>query len=156
MVRCSICALLALAALVSTSSAISAEDMCRPLKAFLASVQPDQTRAISFRTIWGGNFRDDPEEAFFAKRCEHGGYEPGKAVCDYLMNFGAVEFSGNNAQSVITCISPNTRFAAGVSLHSIAISTHFGTKNRGANVSVNFQADEELGGMVLTVSADGY
>ena len=149
-------ALLALIGLVITSSAIGADDMCRPLKAFLASIGPDQTQEVIFRTIWGGNFNDDPEEALFAKRCEHGGYGPGKAVCDYLMNFGAVEFSGNNAKSVITCISPSTRFAAATSLHAIAFTTHFGTENRGVNVNVDFHADEELGGMVRIVSADGY
>jgi Methyltransferase domain len=49
---------------------------------------------------WGSGFKGSGNElALYAKRCDHNGYEPAKAVCAYLMEHGATEFSGNNAQN---------------------------------------------------------
>lgn len=81
--------------LAASHSAASEDGLCKPLKIFIASVKPDETRVLKFHTSWGSNFKDDEEPAFIAKRCDHGDYEPAKAVCEYLMEHGATEFSGN-------------------------------------------------------------
>jgi hypothetical protein len=119
-------------------------------------VGPNDHREFAFHTVWGGNFNDSPDPAVFAKRCDHDGYAPAKAVCDYLMQNGAVEFSGNNAKHALVCLSPRTRFAPGVSLDRGDFSLSYGSPVRGSNITVEFTQDKTLGGMVLRVAADGY
>ena len=142
--------------LFASHPAAAKDGLCKPLKDFIASVKPDETRVLKFHTSWGSNFKDDEEPAIYAKRCDHGGYEPAKAVCDYLMEYGATEFSGNNAKAAISCLSAQTRVAAGMRVHSIAVSFSAGTENRGSLVDVEFTEDVALGGMVLSITADGY
>ena len=135
----------------------AAEDgLCKSLKSFITSVKPDETHVLKFHTSWGSNFRDDDEPAFSAKRCNHGGYDPAKAVCDYLMEHGATEFSGNNAKSAISCLSTQTHVAAGMQIHSVSVSFSIGTEDRGSLVDIEFVEDTDLGGMVLSITADGY
>ena len=145
------------AIVLAASHPATAEDgLCKPLRSFIASVKPDETRVLRFHTSWGSNLKDDEEPAFFAKRCDHGGYEPAKAVCEYLMEHGATEFSGKNAKAAVSCLSPQTRIPAGMQVHTISVSFSVGTENRGSLVDVKFTEDVDLGGMVLSISADGY
>jgi hypothetical protein len=135
----------------------AAEDgLCKSLKSFVSSVKPDETRVLKFHTSWGSNFKDDDEPAFSAKRCDHGGYDPAKAVCAYLMEHGATEFSGNNAKSAVSCLSSQTHVAAGMQIHSVSVSFSVGTESRGSLVDIEFVEDTILGGMVLSITADGY
>jgi hypothetical protein len=122
----------------------------------VASVKPDETRVIRFNTNWGRNFSDDSEPAMAAKRCDHNGYGPAKAVCAYFMENGAIEFAGNNVKAAVACLSPKTRFSPRVSLNGLAISFSYGTGERGGNVEMIFDEDAELGGMRLVISVDGY
>jgi hypothetical protein len=142
--------------LTANFPAVAEDGLCKSLRSFIASVNPNETRVLKFRTSWGSNFKDDDEPAFAAKRCEHGGYDPAKAVCDYLMEHGATEFSGNNAKSAVSCLSKQTRVAAGLQIHSVSVSFSVGTENRGSLVDIDFVEDPDLGGMVLSISADGY
>lgn len=143
-------------ALAAGHAAAAEDGLCKPLRTFIASVKRDETRVLKFHTSWGSNFKDDAEPAFSAKRCDHGGYEPAKAVCEYLMEHGATEFSGNNAKAAISCLSSQTRFAAGMQIHAVSVSFSVGTENRGSLVDVEFTEDVALGGMVLSITADGY
>jgi hypothetical protein len=142
--------------LTANVAAVAEDGLCKPLRSFIASVKPNETHVLKFRTSWGSNFKDDDEPAFSAKRCEHGGYDPAKAVCDYLMEHGATEFSGNNAKSAVSCLSKNTRVAAGMQINSVSVSFTVGTENRGSLVDIDFVEDVDLGGMVLSITADGY
>jgi len=118
-------------------------------------VKPGETRVLRFNTIPGSNFKDREGQAHGAKRCDFGSYEPAKAVCEHLMEFGSVESAGYNAKSEITCLSPTTRFAAGTKLNAIAFSLTFGGDAHASLVDVAFTEDKELGGMVLSISAAG-
>jgi hypothetical protein len=151
--------ILAIALLAASGCATLAapEDaMCGPLRVFASSISPDETRLIRFHTTWGSNFKDSPDPAIFAKRCDHQGYEPAKAVCAYLMKHGAVEFSENNAERALSCLAPPTRFAPEAHLHTGAFSVDYGTPERGSNITLTFQEASSLGGMVLRIEADGY
>ena len=151
--------LIGLIAIVGPSQAAvrkAPDPFCAPLQAFARSVRSDEHHEFTFHTLWGGNFNDSPDPAVFAKRCDHNGYAPAKAVCDYLMENGAVEFSGNNAKHALACLSPGTRFAPLVSLDLGAFSLSYGTPERGSNLTVEFSEDKKLGGMMLRVAADGY
>jgi hypothetical protein len=119
-------------------------------------VKPNEKREFTFRTSWGHNFNDDPEEALSAKRCEHGGFEPAKRVCDYLMGHGATEFSGNNVKEAVSCLSRKTRFAPGLEINSGAFSFSYGSDHRGALIDITFAEDDQVGGMVFRLRADGY
>jgi hypothetical protein len=142
---------------LSANFPAAAEDgLCKSLRSFIASVKPNETHVLRFRTSWGSNFNDEAEPAISAKRCEHGGYDPAKAVCDYLMAHGATEFSGNNAKSAVSCLSKHTRLAAGMQINSISVSFSVGTESRGSLVDIDFVSDAEIGGMVLSITADGY
>jgi hypothetical protein len=134
------------------------DPLCSPLKAFVASVRKDESRTLEFHTSWGSDFKDSssPGYVFAARRCAFSGYEPARSVCDYLMNHGAIEFSGNNAKRVIACLAPSTRFSPGMRLERVDVSFSYGAESRGSDIQVTFAEDSKIGGMVLTVTADGY
>ena len=149
--------LFASAGLVACASLPHATDeMCASVLDFAESIGPDDVRSITFHTSWGGNFRDDPEPAIFAKRCVHEDYAPAEAVCAYLMQHGATEFSGNNVERMLSCLAPRTRFGSSIDLNEGQFSVRFGTPDRGSHISIEFREDLEIGGMVLRVKADGY
>lgn len=137
-------------------AASAADGLCGPLRKFVESVKPNETRLLKFHTIWGSDFKDSKEWAMGAKRCEHNGYDPAKSVCAYFMEHGATEFSGNNAKSAVMCLSPKTHFAPRMELHTISVSLTYGTDDRGSNVDIEYSEDNELGGMVLSITVDGY
>jgi hypothetical protein len=133
------------------------DELCAPLRAFVASVKPDETKKIEFHTSWGGNFKDEKDNnVIYAKRCNDDGYAPAEAVCAYLMENGSVEFAGRNAKRALTCLSPGTTFAPKMALNRAEISFSYGTDERGSNVTLQLAEDAKIGGMVLTISADGY
>ena len=146
-------------ALAASFTAVAEDGLCKPLRKFISSTRPNETHVLKFHTSWGANFKDeakdDDEFVFWAKRCEHGDYDPAKAVCDYLMEYGMTEFSGNNAKAAISCLS-KSRFATGMQINAISISITVGTENRGSLVDVEFAEDTSVGGMVLSITADGY
>ena len=131
------------------------DPLCAPLRAFVESVKPDETKSFEFRTSWGGNFKDSMEPAIFAKRCNHFGYGPAEPVCAYLMAHGAVEFSENNLKRAAMCLSPKTRLDPGLSIFGV-VSLTYGSDNRGAHVILELADDAQVGGMALKVAAAGY
>ena len=149
-------AALGIIAFSASLPAAAASGLCGPLRDFVKSVKPGETRELKFHTIWGGNFKDREGPANGAKRCDFNSYEPAKAVCKYLMEFGSVESSGFNAKSAITCLSPDTRFAAGTRLNAIAFSMTFGSEVHGSLLDVAYTEDKEVGGMVLKIAANGF
>ena len=132
------------------------DPMCAPIQAFVSSVKPNEIRQIAFHTSWGSNFKNSPAPAIYAKQCLHHDYPQAKVLCAYLMAHGAVEFSGNNAQRALVCLSPGTRFNERVQLAQGEFSFYYGTEQRGSNVTITYAQDPELGGMVLAIEADGY
>jgi hypothetical protein len=132
------------------------DPLCKPLRAFIASVKPDESKELIFRTVWGSNFKGETQPALFAKSCDHGGYEPAATACKALMEQGTVEFSANNAIRVLSCLSPKTRFGSGVDLEHGAFSLTYGTPERGATVTIGYGEDSTMGAMALRVAADGY
>jgi hypothetical protein len=136
-------------------SASPRTDLCKVLRGFAASVQPDEKREFTFSTSWGSNFKDDQEPAFFAKRCIHDGYGPAKAVCDYLMEQGYVEFADANVEDAISCLSKTT-FDPSLNLNEGDFSFSYGSERRGALIDITFHEDKELGGMAFRLTAHGY
>ena len=155
-VRFAIVAAVSLAMSACASRPQVRDEFCRPLLDFARSVGPDEERSISFHTSWGRNFRNNPEPAIFAKQCVHDDYRQAKPVCTYLMEHGATEFAGRNAQRVIACLAPEARFGPDVELEEGAFRIGFGTPNRGSRITVKFSRDEQLGGMVLRIHAEGH
>ena len=143
---------LALTWLHAQAAQAGTDQFCIPLREFVKSVKPDETRTFEFHTSWGGNFKDSTELAISAKRCNHFGYGPAEAVCTYLMEHGATEFSDNNFKRAVVCLSPKTQFDSGLSVSSAAMSHSYGK----SDVSLEFSEDSQIGGMVLKVAADGY
>lgn len=135
------------------------DSLCGPLRAFVASVKPEESRSVVFRTMWGGPFKDEAKEhpiAFLSKRCEHTDYAPAQAVCASLMTDGAVEFADNNFKEALQCLSRKTRLAGGLTFNNAAISLEYRTGERVAFVDLEFAEDPEIGGMFLKVTASGY
>jgi hypothetical protein len=138
------------------TSVARADEMCKPLREFVESIKPDEKRSFEFQTSWGANFKDSPERVIYAKRCVDHDYAPAKAVCRYLMEHGAVEFSNNNVQRAISCLSSKTTFDTHLSLSKIEASFPYGTQSRGSAIEVLFGWDESIGAMVFKLDADGY
>ena len=157
MKRCALFVVVPTLSALTQPTGAAAQGLCEPLRQFIESVKPHETRTLEFHTSWGSDFRDsNDQQALSAKRCIHNGYEPAKAVCAYLMQRGAVEFSGNNAKSALVCLSRKTHFADRLGLDRIELSLTYGTDERGSNVDIKYSPDEKLGGMVLSITARGY
>lgn len=148
--------LLVAVAWVPTTHASPAPEFCKVLRAFVASVQPDETREFTFRTSWGSNFKDDPEPAMGAKRCDHEGYGPAKNVCTYLMEHGSTEFTGVDVKDAVSCLSRKTQFDRRLSLNLASFHFSYGSDNRGALIDITFTTDPVVGGMAFRMVADGY
>ena len=144
------------------STAATKDTFCPSLKAFVASVKPDEKREFEFQTSWGTGFKVPLEAkgstspSLLEKRCVHNGYAPAKAVCDNLMHFGSVEFPGSNAMEAIMCLSPKTKFAGRFQLQRIDAEFTRGADDRGVDITVRLVEDKALGAMVLRITADGY
>jgi hypothetical protein len=149
---------LVLAAMVGVPAAHAspAAEFCRVLRAFVVSVQPDETREFTFRTSWGSNFNDATEPAFFAKRCEHKGYAPAEKVCVYLMEYGSTEFTGVDVKDAVSCLSRKTKFDPRLSLNEADFHFSYGSENRGALIDITLKGDPAVGGMAFRLAADGY
>lgn len=141
------------------AQASHAPEFCRVLRAFVESVQPNETREFTFRTSWGSDFNDaqDPGAFVFgSKRCEHGNDEPGEKVCAYLMEHGLMEFTEVNVKDAVSCLSRRTRFDPRLSLNEASFHFGYGSENRGALIDITFKADSVVGGMAFTLVANGY
>jgi len=132
------------------------DSLCTPLRAFVESVAAGQTQSLEFHTVWGGDFKSVKARALYAKQCVHHGYQPAKVVCNFLMQHGAIEFSGNNAKNAVSCLSPATHFATPMRLDSLDVSFSFGTPNRGSNITVSYEPATKMRGMVMVITAAGY
>ena len=149
--------LLAATAIPIVASARDAADpLCISLRAFVASVKPNEKRELIFHTSWGENFKGESQQVLYAVRCEHNGYNPAQAVCAYLMKNASIEFAGINAKRAISCLSPHTVFGPHLDINFGDFSFSYGTPNRGSLVAVKLYEDTKLGGMALSISADGY
>ena len=131
-------------------------EFCRVLRAFVMSVQPNESREFTFRTSWGSNFKGAAEPALFARRCEPHGYAPAEKVCAYLMESGSTEFSGENVKDTIACLSRKTRFDPRLSLNEANFDFNYGSESSGALINITFKEDPAVGGMALRLVADGY
>lgn len=143
-------------ACVTSLSAQAGDELCDTLQAFVGSVGVGQARELKFHVIVGSNFKDREGPAYGARRCDYAAYEPGKALCAYLMANSSIESPGANAKLVIACISPKTRFAPGTWLYAISYAAKVGTETRGSRVDVVLSEDKEVGGVSLSIKATGY
>jgi hypothetical protein len=133
------------------------DPLCAPLQAFAASVRPNESKEFAFHTMWGGPFKDDPSaQVMYQARCIHNGFEPGKAVCSYLLKHGQIEFSDIDAKHALECLSPTTRLGRQVGLDRGVFTLSYGTDRRGSHVKILYGEDAEIGGMVLRITAEGY
>lgn len=152
--------LLMVSAIPLPAGARERDPLCAPLKAFVTSVAEDQKQSIVFRTHWGGGFSDEAkegEDTLAAKRCERDpGHAPAVAACRALMDEGAMEFSDSTFERAVTCLSPKSRFAAGVSIDHAGYRFTVGDDNVGAFVTIDFGPDEKIGGMAMRILVDGY
>ena len=78
------------------------------------------------------------------------------AVFAFLMEYGPIEFSGNNAKNAVICLSRKTHFCDRLVLHRIELSLTYGSDDRGSNVDIKYAPDDETRGMALSITANGY
>jgi hypothetical protein len=76
------------------------------------------------------------------------------AVCDVLMEHGAVDFSYTNAQKALSCLAPGTEFQRGVAMTRGEFHFRYLGK-RVVMVTLRFDDDQEVGGEVLELSIVG-
>lgn len=149
--------LVALAGVVGPFAAKAAPDpVCMPLRAFVVSVAPRESREVVFQTRWGSNFKGAVEPALVARRCTHGGYAPAKVLCSRLLKYGATEFADENIKDALACLSPGLRFDSRTHVIEGSFSLDYGTDQRGSNVTLELRRDGSSGGLALRIRADGY
>lgn len=149
--------ILALAA-ASTCTACATkgvDPLCAPLRGFVSSVEPKQSRELALHTRFGSNFNNEPNEAIAAKYCEHKGYAPAQSVCAVFMEHAAIEFAEINLTRALTCLAPDAHFG-GLRVGSGTFSLYYGDDDRASAVSIEYRPDPVMGGMVLRVAAKGY
>ena len=144
--------------LASSFNVFAKDRTCYLMKKFISSVKAGETRSLKFRTSWGADFKDasDPSSVIYARRCEHDKYPPAVAVCNSLMEFGAVEAPGANVKRVLVCPSRRTSFAPKLQLAAAEFNFFYGTENRGSKVTIKFGEDLRIGGTAMEISAAGY
>jgi hypothetical protein len=151
---------LAVVACLSCRAALASDAAdCKAIREFVASVQPGEERNLTFRTMWGGSFKDDKDPSdkviLASKRCEHHEYGPAKAACAYLLENGSTEFAGGNLGLVMHCLA-RVDGLDNVWFETAELSLTYGDENRGANVDVVLAEDAEVGGMALKMTVSGY
>ncbi len=132
------------------------KEFCDVLRAFVGTVQPEETKELVFRTSWGSNFKDTPEAVLSAKRCEHGSYPAAKNVCKYLIEHASVEFAADTVKNAISCLSPGNNFDDHFVINTGSFSISYGSQERGSIVEFMFNEDLEVGGMAFKLVAEGY
>jgi hypothetical protein len=138
----------------ATETAVT-DPICAPLRAFVASVQPGESKKIEFHTRWGSNF-EGAAIALGAATCAHAhGDGVGRAVCTALSEHGSTERSDLNAVRALECLAPGTYFGQ-VLFEAGSFSLSSGTPDRGAKLNVSFVDDADHGGKVLRIVAKGY
>jgi hypothetical protein len=139
-----------LSAIAGAPTARGAEPLCTSLREFVSSVKPGEARELTFYTSWGRDFDGSPD-AIAAKACSDGGYLPAQVVCDYLMEYGSVEYAENNVRQALGCLSPETRLAPTLRLRRASFSLSIASL-----VELELYEDPATGGMPFKVSARGY
>jgi hypothetical protein len=129
--------------------------ICKPLKAFVASVGPHQKHDVVFNGIWGQGFKDSHERSLMEKLCKHDGYEPAQPLCQALVELGSAEFPDGNAYEVLACLA-GVRYGVHVTLANIEASFDFGKGDTYQQVTVRLADDPVKGGKALTISVEGY
>lgn len=129
--------------------------LCAEVRTFLSSVQPDDTRAITFRTYWGAR-KDGERTVIGSQSCEHHGYGPGERLCGHLMENSSLEVPGYNARRILNCLMPKPGIDAGLDIRSGAFLTTSGSPDRGALVELELSPDEATGITTMVLRADGY
>jgi hypothetical protein len=139
------------------ASRVPTDDLCAPIKAFVASVKPRETRMLGFETSWFNRSTSATGLGLIGRSCHHEGYEPAKVACAALLEHASTEFAGINAMRVIMCLSPGTRFAPQTELGYIAFDLSYGSSNRGQNVSVVLEKPKAAEDpRMMTIEVDGY
>lgn len=134
-----------------------ADQLCAPLKAFVASVNPGKTQTLEFETAWFTHLTGPADRGVIGKSCNHHGYAPARVACISLLKYGSTEFAGLNAMRVIMCLSPSTRFAPFVQLDQIVLGFSYGSSDRGQNVSVELEKAAAVNEpRIMKIEVDGY
>ena len=148
------------------SPAQSAHDnLCREIADFANASLDTAIHSVELTNDWGCDFYKgeppDPGELppFGCKGCVHGGYDPAKKLCSYLLANTSTEFPDLNFKSVLECL--NTQHH--ISLHSRTSvkrlsnraiwSTHAQGVHAGIFVGVEYSLDVEDSPEILKILA---
>jgi hypothetical protein len=90
-------------ALAGVATAGERDPLCAEIKAFANAAEPGTSHSVSLVTVWGPSAQR-PDSLMY-KNCEHGGYEPGAALCRYLMANTSTEFPEHNFRRALACLN---------------------------------------------------
>jgi len=134
------------------------DGMCPAIAAF-ANASDASLRSVRLTTDWGGVYTrsDDPTHfVMAAKGCAHDGFEPGKALCAYLLEETSTEFPAVNYRRALRCLG---RRVSGLSptddnkLPPSAMSRHVSDVRRGVTVKIELLNGTETTPRILEISA---
>jgi hypothetical protein len=149
----------ALSACASTQREIDA--ICPAIAAFANASTDAAVHSVQLTTDWGGTYTksEDPNEwTMAAKRCEHGGFEPGRVLCDYLIEETSTEFPGINYRRALRCIGVRVSGKSPTDDHKLppkASSRHVSGVRRGVSVTLSQTEGTETIPPTLTIEVQG-
>jgi hypothetical protein len=129
------------------------DEMCPAIRAFAFASNDATAKSISLETRWGffPDEEDPTQNVIAQKRCESGEFEPGRALCDYLLKNASTEFAGVNYSRALRCVG--IHFDANVNwdeqertvVHSRFVAGHL--------VNLTFKPGASVSFPVMTISA---
>ena len=135
------------------------DPMCPAIAAFANASVGAGVHSVQLTTDWGGVYTksEDPgEQLMAAKGCEHGGYEPGRVLCEYLLDGTSTEFSGMNYRRALRCIGVRISGSSpsdDQKLPPSAISHHVSGVRQGVAVTIQLAHATEAMPPTLKISA---
>jgi hypothetical protein len=150
---------LALSACASTRSEVDA--ICPAIAAFANASTDATVHSVQLTTDWGGAYTkpENPDEWVMAsKGCEHGGFEPGRVLCGYLLEETSTEFPGINYRRALRCIGIKMSGQSPTDDHKLppsATSRHVPGVRQGVSVTLAQTHGTETIPPTLTIAVQG-
>jgi hypothetical protein len=85
------------------------DGMCAEIARFANSTGDASAHKVELVNDWGGPISQQESQkgdfTLYVKRCDHGGYDPAKVLCAYLMEHTSTEFPYNTVRRALLCLN---------------------------------------------------
>ena len=137
----------------STPRPTDVDALCSAMSQFVRASDDGRPHSVTLRGGWGG---DEPD-VLMTHECMHGGYEPGKVLCAYLVKNTSWEFGGINANRALSCLR---RYGGRWpypfrEVPPLEVTSSIASPDQRLRVSIRFVPHDAHGLSVLVISTTG-